>query len=353
MCVEDGTFLHILSESLRAIMSEALAKQMLLQRSIERSLDNFKKIGRNNLTAAKIRSRISSLKDLWNPYQEGHAILIKTTPTSAKATLEYFKDEQFEATEDVYNTTMDFMADCLEELEPVECKSKYTCRSCSKKHHTMLHADSDSGSNSSAVTPRTSQPSQSAASQVEINSLLASATPGVRSQIFLATAWVKVKVASGHALTVRALLDQGSEATFISEHLAQSLRAKRIRMPISISAVGGIHVGTVRHAASIIISPRDSDTPSLSTTALILNSLTSYAPKRVTDISSLAHLSDLAWADADPTSSDPIHIIIGADIYNDLIYEGVRKGKIGQPVAQNSAFGWVIFGPLTSTSDSS
>lgn len=233
-----------------------------------------------------------------------------------------------------------------------ECKSKYTYRSCSKKHHTMLHADSDSGSSSSASTPQLSVPSQSTAPPGEITSLLASATPGVRSQILLATAWVKVKVASDRALTVRALLDQGSEATIISEHLAQSLRAKR-RMPISISAVGGVHVGTVQHAASILISPRDSDTPPLSTTALILNSLTSYAPKRVTDLTSLAHLADLTWADADPTSSDPIHIIIGADIYNDLIYEGVRKGKIGQAVAQNSAFGWVISGPLLSTSGSS
>ncbi|XP_036143399.1 uncharacterized protein LOC118645797 [Monomorium pharaonis] len=152
-------------------------------------------------------------------------------------------------------------------------------------------------------------------------------------------------------MTVRALLDQGSEATFISEHLAQSLYAKRLRMPISISAVGGTRVGKVHHASSIIISPRDSDNPSLCTTAYILNSLTAYASRRVTISSHFAHLSNLSWADADPSSSDPIDILIGADIYCDVIQEGVRKGNAGQLIAQQTIFGWVISGPVAMSSD--
>lgn len=63
----------------------------------------------------------------------------------------------------------------------------------------------------------------------------------------------------------------------------------------------------------------------------------------------LSHLSDLNWADPDPTSSHPINIIIGTDLYNDLILDGVRKGESGQPIAQNSLFGWIISGPLRST----
>lgn len=127
--------------------------------------------------------------------------------------------------------------------------------------------------------------------------------------------------------------------TFISENLAQLLRVKRIRMPISV--VGGIHAGMFRHATQIKVSSRKTHVPSFSTTALILKSLTSYTPKRNLDIS-LSHLLDLTWADADPTSLDPIHLIIGADLYSDLILDGVRKGNVGQPVAQNSVLGWVI-----------
>lgn len=147
---------------------------------------------------------------------------------------------------------------------------------------------------------------------------------------------------------VRALLDQGSEATFITESLTQTLRSKRIRMPVSISAVGGIQAGMVRHAAAISISSI-SDDQSFSTTALIINTLTSYQPKTVYDLRSLSHLSNLTWADPDPTSADSIQILIGADLYSEIILPGVRKGLSGQPIAQNSVFGWIISGPLTAT----
>ncbi|XP_070168813.1 uncharacterized protein [Polyergus mexicanus] len=228
-----------------------------------------------------------------------------------------------------------------------ECKSKYSCRVCHEKHHSMLHIDSDSGSNSSRTIISDCSSPQPSGSTPEINSLIASTRK--RSPVLLATIWVTVRCPSSRTAVVRALLDQDSEMTFISESLAQLLRVKRIRMPISVSAVGGIHAGTFQHATHILISPRNSLVPSFSTTALIMKSLTSYTPKQNVDISSLSYLSDLPRADADPTSLDPINIIIGADLYNDIILDGVRKGGVGQPIAQNSVLGWIISGPITSS----
>lgn len=208
------------------------------------------------------------------------------------------------------------------------CKSKYSCRVCRKKHHLMLHFDSSSEPSSSEIVSSNCSSPHSSEEKTEINSLQSSTHN--RSQVLLATAWVTVRVPSGRSVVVRALLDQGSE-TFISEKLAQLMRAKRIRMLISVTAVGDIHVGTFRHATQICISLRNSLAPSLSTTALILDVLTSYIPKRNLDISSPSQYSDLPWADTDPTSPDPIDIIIGADLYSDLIIDGIRKGSIGQP----------------------
>jgi len=100
-------------------MSETLANQAILQQSIERSLENFKKLGKANFTAAKIRSRLSSLKKNWSQYQTEHAFLLTTVSTKDKLSLEYFKENHFEATENIYATTMDYLTECLEELEPV------------------------------------------------------------------------------------------------------------------------------------------------------------------------------------------------------------------------------------------
>jgi len=120
-------------------------------------------------------------------------------------------------------------------------------------------------------------------------------------------------------------------------------------MPISIAAVGGIDVCTCRHAAVIHISPYNRATPILKTTASILKSLTKYSPPPVSTNINWSYLSDLAFVDPDPLNDDPIDIIIGADLYNELILDGVRKSMNNQPIAQRTVFSWVLSGP-TSTS---
>jgi len=164
--------------------------------------------------------------------------------------------------------------------------------------------------------------SDSALPKVEVTSLFASANPRKRSHVLLVTARVRIEAGSGRSVVVRALLDQGSEATFISEALAQALRVKHLRSTISISAVGGTQIGTVRQAAHIIISSLDGTAPPLETTAFILPSLTPYTPKQISGFDVFPHLANLNLADSELTSSDPIQILIGADLYGDSTRRG-------------------------------
>lgn len=57
------------------ISARLLVKQLQQRRIIERALENFRKIGRANLTPAKIRSRMTSLKDTWQLLLDGHVEL--------------------------------------------------------------------------------------------------------------------------------------------------------------------------------------------------------------------------------------------------------------------------------------
>ncbi|XP_029660723.1 uncharacterized protein LOC115234107, partial [Formica exsecta] len=104
-----------------------------------------------------------------------------------------------------------------------ECKSKY-CRVCHKKHHSMLHVDSDSSSSALKIAPSSCSSPQASDVTSEVNSLNASTVTRKRSPVLLATAWVTVRSPSGRTAVVQALLDQGSEMTFISKSLAQTLR---------------------------------------------------------------------------------------------------------------------------------
>lgn len=185
-----------------------------------------------------------------------------------------------------------------------ECKSKYSCRRCHKRHHTLLRAESDAGADSLTASPSGDKPLPQIEPQTETYAMIASIKLRTPAKVLLATAWIIVSVPSGRSLSVRALLDQGSEITFISENLAQLLRVKRIRVSTSVSAVGCVSAGVCRQATTISISPRDSFSPSLLTTALILKNLTAYTPKVVTDVSKFPHLMGLQWADPKPTNSD-------------------------------------------------
>ncbi|XP_076660488.1 uncharacterized protein LOC143363841, partial [Halictus rubicundus] len=307
---------------------ETVETQLLMQQAIGRSLQNLKKLGKSNWTKSVLRTRIVHLQDLWRKFEHGYARLLSIIPAEERAKNPYFKEDSFAHTEEVYLNSLSFMTTQLDALNS------------DTRHHSLLHEDAP------PPAPPNSEPSTPPVPSSEVNSHLASTLAAPRSGILLATAWVQLRVPSGRCVTVRALIDQGSETSFVTETMVHLLRAKRTRVATSISAVGGVHAGTVR----LHVAPRDSASPSIVTTALVLTSLSTYMPKRMHNIRSLEHLSDLNWADADPSSSAAIHLILGADIYPSIILDGLRKGSSGQPIAQKTIFGWVISGPITSHS---
>ncbi|XP_029176753.1 uncharacterized protein LOC114944863 [Nylanderia fulva] len=216
----------------------------------------------------------------------------------------------------------------------------------------MLHVDSHSSSNTNQATT-SSENSVQTSEKSQVISLSVVSSDASPLPVLLATAKIKISSPTGRTQTVRALLDQGSEVSFITERLAQCLRLRRIRTMTSISAVGGVHAGMCRHAANIQLTSRIKSGPVFSTQAFVMRSLTKYTPRRAQFSKSWEHLRNLNLADDNPTGSDPIEVLIGADLYSRVIRNGVRKGSIGQPIAQNSYFGWVLSGTTTQSSRSS
>ena len=57
------------------------------------------------------------------------------------------------------------------------------------------------------------------------------------------------------------------------------------------------------------------------------------------------HLQGLQLADPEFLVPLDIDILLGADVYGELIQSEVREGGHHDPIAQLTHFGWVIFGP--------
>ncbi|XP_029156836.1 uncharacterized protein LOC114929457 [Nylanderia fulva] len=186
------------------------------------------------------------------------------------------------------------------------CPSQYTCRRCQKRHHSMLHVDSVSCATASVVTAESTPPVEARGNRGAV-ALFASQELSHRTPVLLATA----------------------------------------RVTFSLSAICGLKADNCKFATQITISPQNKSEPSLTITASILPSLADYNSGLDRARCNWNHLADLALADPHFNGSDPIELLIGADIYGEIFLGEMQKGPRGQPYALNTIFGWAVSGPTS------
>ncbi|XP_046619726.1 uncharacterized protein LOC124304951 [Neodiprion virginianus] len=223
---------------------------------------------------------------------------------------------------------------CLGKHKHHECPSKKTCRTCSEGHHTTLH--------DALAAPK---PATSA------NCLIAKQRPSTRVSVLLATARIRVADRFGNLHHARALIDQGSDTSMITERLAQRLHITRTKASIAICGVGGVQTATAKGKVELKVTARHKNT-TIVTTALILPKLTLYGNNVEASRREWNHIKGLDLADPDFEASDPIDVLLGADIYAQIMDTGLRKGGRNQPIAQKTIFGWILSG-TTSASNAS
>ncbi|XP_018360617.1 PREDICTED: uncharacterized protein LOC108759610 [Trachymyrmex cornetzi] len=173
------------------------------------------------------------------------------------------------------------------------------------------------------------------------------------ANVVLATAWIHVSAPSHRTIKVRALLDGGSTHTFITRELANALQSRTYPTVALIGGIGQMTTKSADRVMPITVSPTQIATQIFSTDALILPSLTVYVPHFYCKLSHWPHLNGLKLADGCPTDNTPIHAILGSDLYPYVLRDGLRTGTTGQPVAQNTVFGWVLSGATRTKTDAS
>lgn len=70
------------------------------------------------------------------------------------------------------------------------------------------------------------------------------------------------------------------------------------------------------------------------------------APQSVCLNASWSHLSDLPLADPEFGRPGKIDLLLGVDIYTDVLLHGRRMGLPGSPAAFETIFGWVLAGRI-------
>lgn len=236
------------------------------------------------------------------------------------------------------------------------CPSNSTCRVCKGKHHSLLHPNGG-GSGGGTSPSGTGGPSAgvgmvgSSAEKSVAHSSSVDAAPvvscfgqvPVNKQVFLATAVVLAETPKGETHYIRALLDQGSQASFVSEATAQFLGVKKYPVKSIISGLEGNKTTIAKHMVNLKLRSRISSDVVIRVQAYVLKSITTYLPTW--------KVEEVSWLDKDMCLADPqyhtpnrIDILLGAEIYGQIIQDGIKKGPQGYPLAQATSLGWILSG---------
>lgn len=229
------------------------------------------------------------------------------------------------------------------------CPSKHRCFKCNKKHNTLLHKDpvnsnpisSDLKPNSAPFSSSSSTPIQSTTSSNVIQSCFSSNATGV----LLGTAWVNV-LHSGLTYTARALIDSGSEGTFISERLFNILKLPFKNTSVQISGLNNSVFAGIRRECSFLLGTPLNPNLQISVTALVVTEFAANLPSCTIPNSVFSDLPEIQLADPKFYSSSKIDILIEGDIFQSIICSGIKHNICGSLIAQKTIFGWILTGPV-------
>ncbi|XP_055585294.1 uncharacterized protein LOC129738137 [Uranotaenia lowii] len=225
------------------------------------------------------------------------------------------------------------------------CKSKFLCRICQAKHHTMLHDP--------AAPPNEFLPERPQATQANPGPDRSLIPPTVNlsvhsnSTVLLETVALLVVDRYGRKIPARALLDSAAMSNFITRKLANELATRQTPVDIAVAGIGE-SVKRIRNKLAAKIVSRNSD---FSTTLdfLVMKKPTSYLPTSPIDTTAW-RIPEVPLADPQYNVPATIDMIIGGECYHEF-HTGVRH-SLGNnsPFLVDTLFGWTVSGKVDSSS---
>jgi hypothetical protein len=138
--------------------------------------------------------------------------------------------------------------------------------------------------------------------------------------VLLATAQIKVKNCKGNFHTCHALLDCGSQSNCITESTVRRLGLQQTKNQVPIKDINNATSVTNYNVTLEITSMKNDYTSKLN--CLILPRITSKMPMTDIDTSTWKFPFDVVLADRDFNKPAPIDILLGAEIFFEILMNG-------------------------------
>ncbi|CAD7001676.1 unnamed protein product [Ceratitis capitata] len=241
-----------------------------------------------------------------------------------------------------------------------DCKSNFTCVYCQRRHHSLLHYTANPHTpyppkpqrnfTTSQMTVEEEQPctSTQATKNSKANENGRTKTlshySSNKERTLLPTANIPI-LHKGEVTHIRALIDQGSQKTFVTSRIQRLLGLPTVKANFQILGMGGNTVQNSNRICSITICSAN-QTVKIAAQAIILPQLTHTLPSfKIKEVDLTEYLS-LPLADPNCFTPARIDMVIGSDIIPKILTPGLKINVGGSLIAQNTIFGWILSGPV-------
>ncbi|XP_055600806.1 uncharacterized protein LOC129749761 [Uranotaenia lowii] len=238
-----------------------------------------------------------------------------------------------------------------------ECQSKFSCRNCGGRHHTLVcfkgkdgEISESSRSGETNGTSKSNQLRKETSCQVSNTASSSCLTSGVERKahcrVLLATAVVLLEDEMGNRYPARALLDSGSESNFMSERLSQRLKMSRKRVDVAILGIGRTST-RVKHKVQAVVRSRVNNYFK-EMEFLVLPKVTVDLPTATVSTNEWSFPNGIELADPSFFESRMVDLVLGIESFFDF-FESGKRISIGDqlPTLTESVFGWVVSGGLS------
>lgn len=239
---------------------------------------------------------------------------------------------------------LNLCANCLRPgHRPSRC-FRQCCRLCKIKHNTLLHTESTDNCNTVTANEPSSSPGSEHGDDSESSEVSLSAV--IPGPVLLCTAQVDVfDPILKKYISVKALLDNGSQSSFVSQHLQEkiNLRVSENNSPIKICGINN-NISTASQQCNLKIKSRVNSF-SINVPCHVIPQITTNLPSVELNTSTLDLPLHIELADPSFFSPSKIDILLGADVFWEIVCnQQIRLGR-NKPTLQESELGWLISGP--------
>ncbi|GFU62856.1 integrase catalytic domain-containing protein [Trichonephila clavipes] len=161
--------------------------------------------------------------------------------------------------------------------------------------------------------------------------------------ILFSTAKVKVQSATGGWLVMNAILDSGSQKCLCSLGASNFLGLEKYSMNSTIVGLNGACI-SVRKRISAEISNESSFKRKLN--FLIVFKITGCVPTQPLDLTKIKLPQNIRYADAEFNIPKPIDILLGGEIFYELLKSKQIKLHDNSIILQDSVFGYIVTGSI-------